>query len=136
MLIHRTAFLHVAMVKFCKSDITMEVNHTAIITQPLILAKQWASTKFLSVFPTTPKTQKNPQEAHHSKPQYPHAMFTEPSQSTPPAVSEETYGMSTTELANTLKMSGIKSGDHELLPEWFKVVAAKGQNDNTCNQAI
>eukprot|EP00957_Ditylum_brightwellii_P150079 11429590-Ditylum_brightwellii.AAC.1 len=44
--------------------------------------------------------------------------------------------MSKTELTNMLKLCGLKPGDHESLPTWFKVVAKKGQNDNTQNQAI
>eukprot|EP00957_Ditylum_brightwellii_P072985 5545993-Ditylum_brightwellii.AAC.1 len=35
-----------------------------------------------------------------------------------------------------LQLCGLKSDDHELLPEWFKFVAEKGQNGNTQNQAI
>eukprot|EP00957_Ditylum_brightwellii_P059870 4545161-Ditylum_brightwellii.AAC.1 len=68
MLKHCTSFLHASMVKFYKSDITVEVDHTAVMTQPLMQAKEWASTKFQSVVLITLKIQDNLQKAHHSKP--------------------------------------------------------------------
>eukprot|EP00957_Ditylum_brightwellii_P191345 14569069-Ditylum_brightwellii.AAC.2 len=100
-----------------------------------MLAKQWASNKFSSFFPETLRPKDNYQEAHYTQPSYPHAMFASPSQSTPLAVPEEMYGVRKTEVANILKLCSLKPGDHELLPEWFKVAAEKGKNDNTQNQA-
>eukprot|EP00957_Ditylum_brightwellii_P049990 3789392-Ditylum_brightwellii.AAC.1 len=49
---------------------------------------------------------------------------------------EDAFGMSKTELINTLKRCGIHPGDHKSLPELSTKVAEKGQNDNMKNQAI
>eukprot|EP00957_Ditylum_brightwellii_P191109 14551411-Ditylum_brightwellii.AAC.1 len=41
MLQHCANFLHFVMVKLCKSDVTVEVDQTKIMTQPPMLAKKW-----------------------------------------------------------------------------------------------
>eukprot|EP00957_Ditylum_brightwellii_P121524 9268843-Ditylum_brightwellii.AAC.1 len=41
---HCANFLCSAMVKFCKSDVTVEVDLTTIMAQPPMLAKKWAHT--------------------------------------------------------------------------------------------
>eukprot|EP00957_Ditylum_brightwellii_P060561 4598244-Ditylum_brightwellii.AAC.1 len=51
-------------------------------------------------------------------------------------VPEDMFKMSKSGLANMLRFCGLKAGDYKSLPEWFKKVVEKGQNDNTRNQAI
>eukprot|EP00957_Ditylum_brightwellii_P010636 805194-Ditylum_brightwellii.AAC.1 len=124
------------MVKICKSDITIEADHTTIMAQPSMLAKKWARTKFAHFFPSSPRLAVNPQEAQHM-PNTAHMGKPEALQTTTlKAVPEEMYGMNKTELHQTPKLCGLQQGYHKLLPEWFKIIAEKSQNDNTRNQPI
>eukprot|EP00957_Ditylum_brightwellii_P032235 2443086-Ditylum_brightwellii.AAC.5 len=93
----------------------MEINPAAVMTQPLMLARKWASTKFASFFWPMPKAMDNPQEAHFMLPPY---------QQEPVMQNHKEP-----------KLQYLKKCDHESLPEQFKVVAEKRQNNNTCNQA-
>eukprot|EP00957_Ditylum_brightwellii_P140901 10733464-Ditylum_brightwellii.AAC.1 len=71
----------------------------------------------------------NLQEAQHMPNTTHMGKLEAPQPTTLKAVPEETYGMSKTELHQTLKLCGLQQGDH-------KIITEKGQSDNTRNQAI
>eukprot|EP00957_Ditylum_brightwellii_P137498 10482755-Ditylum_brightwellii.AAC.1 len=101
------------------------------MAQPSMLAKEWAHTKFACFFPSSPRLAVNLQEAQYI-PNTTHIGKLKALQPTSlKAAPEETYSMSKTELHHTLKLCGLQHSNHKSLLEWFKIVAEKGQNDNT-----
>eukprot|EP00957_Ditylum_brightwellii_P009765 736242-Ditylum_brightwellii.AAC.1 len=133
-MVHCHAFLHMAMVKCRKNDADLAPPVEVFMTMPGTEARPWAAAricKFLGVGDTTPPKSQlpNPQVAHAPP-------TTNPQKSTQEAPLEDTYGMSATELQNTLIICGLQEGDHDALPVWFKQVAKKGTNNEAKNQVI
>eukprot|EP00957_Ditylum_brightwellii_P100156 7632822-Ditylum_brightwellii.AAC.1 len=95
------------------------------MTEPPMMAKKWAHTKFARFFPSSPRLAVNPQEAQHI-PNTTHIGKPEaPQPTTLKTVPEETYSMSKTELHQTLKLCGLQQGNHKSLPDWFKIFIEK-----------
>eukprot|EP00957_Ditylum_brightwellii_P032847 2490271-Ditylum_brightwellii.AAC.1 len=92
--------------------------------------------KVCTLLPKLPKAGSDPTGGTTYAKHYPHGKPEALQPTTLRAVSEETYGMSKIELHQTLKLCGLQQGNYKSLPEWFKIITEKGQNDNTRNQAI
>jgi hypothetical protein len=144
MIIHCKKFLRACMVLRNQPDSKPHTAPSHFMATPSPALRKWAKTKFTTMFPMF-----NPQPQVHNQPNQgitPElaALIARlaPPQTRTPAVEEtvqkpeDKLGMSTTELANTLKMCGLQSGEESLLPAWFEKVNEKGQNDNTRNQII
>eukprot|EP00957_Ditylum_brightwellii_P024328 1835206-Ditylum_brightwellii.AAC.1 len=116
-MVHCCAFLHVAMVKYCKNDADIAPPVEVFMTMFGTDARSWAASRICKILrvedATPPKSQlSNPQAA-------PAPLPTNPQNSVQEAPPEDTYGMSSTELQNTLIL-----------------LAKKETNNNTKNQAI
>eukprot|EP00957_Ditylum_brightwellii_P207678 15354021-Ditylum_brightwellii.AAC.1 len=128
---HCCNVLCASMVKFCKNNANVAPPQEVFMTIPPLEAKALALHRictmlgaYLSQTPSAP-----PPTAHTVQVQVIHQP--NPQDTVKAIAPKDIYGISTTELSNTLKFCSLEEGNHNSLLSWLKQISEKHQNENT-----